>query len=183
MRIVHIVGRRNHGKTTLLLELLDELRSRGLRAGTIKHTRHPHELDSPGKDSQRLREAGAAPSAIVSGDNAAIHFSIEPGEDFYETFEPLFAGCDIVLVEGHVDGPGPKLEVWRPEAGGGDRLALDPDVHIVAVVGDGPAPRGLPRLNRRDVSSICDFILDLDWEEAASGGSRGGLALRGAGRG
>ena len=55
---IHVVGRRNHGKTTLLVELVEELCRRGLRVGTLKHSSHTHELDTPGKDSHRHRLAG-----------------------------------------------------------------------------------------------------------------------------
>ncbi|MDC0936360.1 molybdopterin-guanine dinucleotide biosynthesis protein MobB, partial [Pirellulales bacterium] len=63
---VHIVGRKNHGKTTLIVELIGELRGRGLRVAAIKHTSHAHDLDTPGKDSHRHGEAGAAVVGILS---------------------------------------------------------------------------------------------------------------------
>ena len=47
------------GKTTLLLKLLPLLKQRGLRVGVVKHAHHTFEMDYPGKDSYRLREAGA----------------------------------------------------------------------------------------------------------------------------
>ena len=53
----------DRGKTTLLIELVEELTRRGVRVGTIKHSSHSHELDTPGKDSFRHRQAGATPAA------------------------------------------------------------------------------------------------------------------------
>ena len=59
MRRIHIIGRKNSGKTTLVVELVQQLSAMGKRVATIKHTHHRHELDVPGKDSYRHREAGA----------------------------------------------------------------------------------------------------------------------------
>ncbi len=69
---LHIIGRKNAGKTTLVVELIERLTGRGLVVGSIKHTHHRHELDVPGKDSYRHREAGAAPVAIVSPGMTAV---------------------------------------------------------------------------------------------------------------
>ena len=60
MKRVHVIGGKNHGKTTLIMDLIRELTARGLQVGTIKHTHHKHELDIPGKDSYRHRESGAS---------------------------------------------------------------------------------------------------------------------------
>ena len=68
MQTIHIVGRQNHGKTTLIVELIEEFRRRGLRVGTFKHSAHAHELDTPGKDSHRHRLAGAEPVAGITAE-------------------------------------------------------------------------------------------------------------------
>ena len=118
MKRVHIIGRKNSGKTTLIVELTEELTRRGLRVGTIKHTPHDHELDTPGKDSHRLREAGGDPSAIVSGNLVAAYMRRESATATpYERLAPLFAECDLVLVEGNQDASAPKVEVWRRDNG------------------------------------------------------------------
>ncbi len=82
MKTIHLVGRQNHGKTTLLVELIEELTRRGIRVGTIKHTSHVHELDTPGKDSFRHRQAGADPVAVVSKDLIGVYLPRESGADF-----------------------------------------------------------------------------------------------------
>jgi len=72
MRRLHIVGRKNSGKTTFIVELVRYFTSSGLRIGTIKHTHHQHELDTPGKDSHRHREAGAQVVGILSRAMSAV---------------------------------------------------------------------------------------------------------------
>ena len=54
------------GKTTLLEKLLPCLTRHKLRVGLIKHAHHSFDIDTPGKDSYRLRRAGASPVLIAS---------------------------------------------------------------------------------------------------------------------
>lgn len=115
LKRVHIIGRKNSGKTTLIVELAEYLCQRGLRLGTIKHTHHRHELDTPGKDSHRHRLAGAEMVAVMSPEVIAVYRrnSADAGDDRYSALEAAFADCDLVLVEGDVAARAPKVEVWR----------------------------------------------------------------------
>ena len=158
MKTIHIVGRRNHGKTTLLVELVAELSRRGVRVGTIKHSSHTHELDTPGKDSFRHRQAGATPAAIVTKDLIGV-FLPRQDADFYGPLGRMFTGCDLVLVEGHLDGPGVKIEVWR-QAVGQPPLAAERD-DITAVVSDDPLALAVPVWPRNDLTEVVDHLLAL----------------------
>ena len=102
MKRIHIIGGKNHGKTTLIVELVQELSARGVRVGTIKHTHHEHELDLPGKDSYRHREAGAAVAGILSQSMNAVFWPPQTTDNStsdsrYAVFEQIFADCDVVL--------------------------------------------------------------------------------------
>lgn len=159
MNRLHVVGRKNHGKTTLLVALIEECVRRGVRVGTIKHSAHVHPLDVPGKDSYRQREAGAEPSALVTHEGIGVFLRREPGADVYQRLEPLFAGVDLLLVEGDVQHPGPKIEVWRASVGGS---CLAPDYpSILAVVSDDPVEAPVPVWLRRDVAALTDRVLAL----------------------
>ncbi len=157
MKWIHIVGRQNHGKTALLVELIGELAGRGLRVGTVKHSSHVHELDTPGKDSFRHREAGANPAAIVTKDLIGVYMPRDPDADFYERLAPMFTGCDLVLVEGDLQGRGAKIEVFRA-AVGGDCLASSCR-EIQAVVTDDPLELNVPVLPRSDVARVADYVV------------------------
>lgn len=166
MKRIHILGRKNHGKTTLLVELVEHLTSRGLRIGTIKHTHHAHELDTPGKDSHRHRAAGASVSAILSRSLNAVFWPPEPqpsGEgtaaERYAEFSPHFATCDLVLVEGDTTCQGTKIEVWR-QAVGSEPMALS-DPQIRAVVTDDVIDVPVPCVPRSDIRAIAATILSL----------------------
>lgn len=167
MKRIHILGRKNHGKTTLLVELVEHLTARGFRVGTIKHTHHAHELDTPGKDSHRHRAAGASVSAILSRSLNAVFWPPEvqkqDGEatpaNRYAEFEPHFAGCDLVLVEGDTTCQGTKIEVWR-QAVGSEPMALS-DPQILAAVTNDAIDLPIPCVPRSDIAVIAAKVLEL----------------------
>lgn len=159
MRRIHIIGRRNHGKTTLIVDLLGEFRRRGIRAGSIKHSSHRHELDPPGKDSYRHREAGANPAGIISRNLAAVFIPCSPGDDCYARLDPVFADCELVLVEGDIEAVGTKIEVWRA-AIGATCLAAERD-DIQAIVSDDRPEVAVPVWPRADLGLLADRLLAL----------------------
>lgn len=158
MRRIHIVGSKNHGKTTLLVELIDAATRRGLGVGAIKHTHHSHEVDRRGSDSHRLREAGATTAAFVAGSSIGIFLPRGSGP-CYQQLEALYTDCDLVLVEGHLDAGGTTIEVWR-SAIGTVPIALDND-GIAAVITDDPLDLDLPILPRADPERLLDHVLSL----------------------
>lgn len=162
MRRIHIIGRKNSGKTTLVVELVRELSTRGLRVGTVKHTHHKHELDTPGKDSFRHREAGAALVGILSpGMDAVFRPHVEESQprDRYADFEAMFANCDIVLVEGDSQTEAMKVEVWRKAVTESPLAAHDST--IVAVITDDPMELETDRWPRNDVALVASRLLEL----------------------
>ncbi len=159
MKRLHIVGRKNSGKTTLIVELVEYLVAAGLRVGTIKHTHHNHELDTPGKDSHRHRRAGAAVVGILSPQLNAVFYQPVHAHDSverYEQLEPMFVDCDIILVEGHAQVAARKIEVWR-SAGNQTPLA-DNDASILAIVSDDPVDADIPVLSRSDIPVLATDV-------------------------
>jgi molybdopterin-guanine dinucleotide biosynthesis adapter protein len=157
---IHIVGRKNSGKTTLVCDLVRELAARGLKVATVKHTHHHHELDTPGKDSYKHHEAGAAAVGILSPHMTALFIPTnreQQGDDRYTQFEIQFADCDLILVEGDLNAAAPRIEVWRSVVSQAPYAASDPA--IVAVVSD-DSPTGLscPVWSRADVGKIVDEL-------------------------
>lgn len=133
MKRVHIVGHKNSGKTTLIVELVECLVAEGLRVGTVKHTHHRHELDIPGKDSHRHRLAGSTVVGILTPDMTATFRPIDHREDAarYAELERGFAGCDLIIVEGDLKVEAPKVEVWRPEVSQRPYAGDNPSIHAV----------------------------------------------------
>lgn len=167
MKRVHIIGRKNSGKTTLVVELVHQFNSMGCRVGTIKHTHHRHELDVPGKDSFRHREAGAAAVGIISPSMNAVFWpglnvddaSADQREERYSVFEPIFLNCDVVLVEGDTQTTSPKIEVWRPESA--ELPLAHENATIHAVVSDTPIGVPVDFWPRSDVRLIAENLLAL----------------------
>ncbi len=157
MKRIHIVGRKNHGKTTLIVDLIGELSRRGIRAGVIKHSSHAHELDTPGKDSYRQRKAGAKPVAVITEDLIGIYMPRPKHDDFYDQMAPMFSACDLILVEGHIDGAGKKIEVWRQHIGSPCLASRRDD--IVAVVSDDRPNVDVPVWSREDIAQLAQNVL------------------------
>lgn len=160
MKRLHIIGGKNHGKTTLVVDLVREFTRRGLRVGTVKHTHHHHELDVPGKDSYEHRAAGAAAVGILSPSMTAIFLpaNVESQErDRYGVFARMFAHCSLLLVEGDSQTSAPKIEVWRAERGT-PPLACD-DKSILAVVTDDRISTSAEVLPRADVVDLSNWII------------------------
>lgn len=159
MKIFGVVGWSGSGKTTLLVSLLPELIGRGFRVSTMKHIHHSVDLDLPGKDSFRHREAGATEVVLLSSSRWTLMHELRGSpEPTLEEMIPRLAPVDLLLVEGFKKLRHDKLEVWRPAVG---KPPLFPkDTHIVAVASDAPLPGApLPRFALDNMPAIADFVL------------------------
>lgn len=159
MKIFGIAGFKNAGKTTLIVELVRELRARGLRVATVKHAHHDFDIDHPGKDSFQHREAGAEEVIVVSGRRWAHIRELGDGSEppLRELLDHL-ADVDLVIVEGYKHGDHPKLELRRA---GVEALKLaELDSNILAVVSDERlADEEAAVIDRADIAAIADFVM------------------------
>ncbi len=114
--VVSIIGKKNSGKTTLLVALAAELGRRGYRIATIKHGHHAFEIDQPGRDSWRhFHEGGAQAVLMVAAGKVALMRRYEGEPDPEALILQHYAGgeFDLVLIEGYKHGPFPKVEIFR----------------------------------------------------------------------
>lgn len=148
------------GKTTLLAQILPLLKKTGVRVGLIKHSHHDFEIDHEGKDSFKLRKAGATPVLLVSKYRRAWieEFELQNEPTLTEQLA-LFdsSNVDLILVEGFRHEPFPKIELHRAELQ--KPLLYLNDSHIIAVATDVVLDTDLPQLNLNSPSEITDFIL------------------------
>ncbi len=157
--MIGIVGRSGAGKTTLITALLPALGRRGVSVSTIKHAHHGFDLDRPGKDSYRHREAGAKEVMLVADTRWALMHELgdappPPLEDLVARLEPV----DLVVIEGFHTHRHSAIEVFRPSEGH-DLLART-SRDIIAVASDAPlADLAVPVLDLNDVEAIADFVL------------------------
>lgn len=160
-QVLGIVGWSGAGKTTLIAALLPLLRARGLAVSTIKHAHHGFDIDRPGKDSHRHREAGAQEVLIASaGRWVLMHENAGPEPELNELLTRL-APVDLVLVEGFKSHPGPKLEVYRSVLGKPPLWPERPDIAAVA------SDRTLPTCGRRNLPLDQPDII-AEWITAAT---------------
>ena len=152
------------GKTTLLEQLIPQLRALGLRIALIKHAHHDFDIDTPGKDSYRLRKAGASQVMVASGKRWALVNEHDEERDEPRLDELLQhldpSRFDLLLVEGFKHERYPKIELWRRELA---KPLLHPqDENVIAFACDQQpdTPLALPRLDMNDIPAIADFVIE-----------------------
>ena len=159
MRIFGLAGWSGSGKTTLLTAIIPHVAARGLVVSTIKHAHHEFDIDRPGKDSWRHREAGAHEVLVASSRRWALMHELRGApEPTLDQLAAKIGPCDLLLVEGFKFHPHPKLEVHRPSLG--KPLLYPEDPHIVAIASDEALPAPLPLLRIGDPPAVAAFILD-----------------------
>lgn len=164
--ILSIVGKSGSGKTTLIEKLIAELKRRGLRIGTVKHSAHAIEMDKPGKDSWRHKQAGADTVIVVAPQTVAMIKSMAAPK--LEELEKYFEDVDLVLTEGFKSGSMPKIEVFR-QAAHAQPLCGD-DNRLIALVTDSAIEPGVPTFGLNDITQLADLV------EARCGVARGSSA-------
>lgn len=151
------------GKTTLLEQLIPWLIAQGLNVGLVKHSHHDIEMDKPGKDSYRLRKAGAS-QVVLAGTERSILFSEYSQKGERQLMDQLALlqteSLDLVLVEGFRDQLFTKIELHRQSLDKPFLFTRDPA--IVAVACDGQVTDcDLPILDINNVAAIGMFMLQL----------------------
>lgn len=159
MRVYGVTGWKNTGKTGLVERLVTEISARGFSVSTLKHAHHATEIDQPGRDSYRHREAGAREVLVASPNRWALMHELRgadepPMEELLAKMSPV----DLVIIEGYKRGPHPKVETHRAEAG---RDLLAPENPTIRAVASDSAHDGLsvPVFDLNDTKAIADFIL------------------------
>ena len=158
MKIYGVMGWKNSGKTGLVERLVAEITARGLSVSTVKHAHHEVDLDQPGKDTFRHRQAGAQEVVMATAARYAILHENRGGEPPLAEILARLSPVDLVLVEGYKRDPHPKIEVLRRETGQPLLQPADPTVRAVA---SNAALEGLsvPHFDLDDTGSIADFLL------------------------
>lgn len=155
--ILEVIGYSGAGKTTLIEKLILALRKRGIRLAVIKHTSHRHELDKPGKDSHRLRQAGAEAVMVSSPKMVAMFREVKREWPIKRLLRHLPKNVDLIIAEGFRNSEYPCIEVYR--RGVSPDLKCRDTRKLLAVVGDDPGALAAPRFHRDAVRAITEFLL------------------------
>ena len=157
MKIVSFVAATsNSGKTTIIEKVVRILKERGLRVAVIKHASKGFELDRPGKDSWRFREAGADAVVLVGPGRLALVRTVEEGPSLKD-LETLAGNVDIVIREGFKHDALNKIEVFRSGVSGQQPLCAT-DRSFIALVSDKTFDVAVPRFDWDDAATVADFI-------------------------
>ncbi|MDX8352799.1 molybdopterin-guanine dinucleotide biosynthesis protein B [Cognatiyoonia sp. IB215182] len=158
MKLYGIVGYKNAGKTGLMERLVSEITGRGFSVSTLKHAHHTFDVDHPGKDSYRHRQAGAHQVLLASRARWALMTELReadepPLADLLTKLDPV----DLILVEGYKRDTHPKVEAYRAETKNPILAHNDPTVRAMA--SDTAIDLDRPVFDLNDTKAIADFIL------------------------
>ena len=162
-KVFGVTGWKNSGKTTLVVKLVEYFVSQGLRVGTIKRAHCGFDIDQPGTDSYKHREAGAQEVMIASSKRwAKMHELQDEGEQPLSELLKQFGDLDLVIVEGYKGDNHPKIQAVRPsislkpmnndKANNIVALAAESPVNAADLNVDGPV------LDLNDVEAIAAYI-------------------------
>ena len=161
MNVVAFAGYSGSGKTTLVESLIPALKLRGLRVSVVKHAHNKFDIDHPGKDTHRHRQAGAFEVVVASSNRLALirEFEQPAALTVHHLIAELYEGVDWVLVEGFKSSDLLKVEVWRAESG--KPVRYPDDDFVVAIATDSPAQ--LPQTTLRPVLDLNDPEAVAQW--------------------
>jgi molybdopterin-guanine dinucleotide biosynthesis adapter protein len=187
MKVIGFIGSSGSGKTTLIERVIPVLVQRGLSVSAVKHAHQGFDIDRPGKDSFRLRVAGAGQVLVAAPQRWALMTELRGQPPRLQQLLAQLAPCDLVLVEGYrsetsipcIEVRGPAFAARAAAAGAPDsgtgataaglpaaaRSAEAADQNRIAIVCDDPIDSALPRFARDEVAAIAAFIAaqpDLD---------------------
>jgi len=164
MRVVGFAGFSGSGKTTLVEQLIPALRFRGFRMAVIKHAHHTFDIDRPGKDTWRHREAGAVEIVAASPKRLVFmrEFEQDAVHDVHQLIARLSATPDWVLVEGFKQSSLPKIEVWREASG--QPVIYPAQAQVLAIATDSPEvlpePPARPVLDLNAADDVAAWLVD-----------------------
>ncbi len=168
VKAIGFAGYSGAGKTTLVERLIPVFRRQGQRVSVVKHAHHKFDVDHPGKDTWRHREAGAYEVVAASDRRLVVMREFaQPAElSVHQLIAELDRSVDWVFVEGFKHADLPKLEVWRPpQADQPPRPAhYTQDRFVVGVATSNPRqlpqPTSLPVFDLDDAEALAQWLID-----------------------
>ena len=158
MKVIGLAGWSGAGKTTLLTRVIPQLQKQGLRVSVIKHAHHAFDVDVPGKDSWKHREAGAAEVLVSSSQRWALMHELRgAAEPRLPELLAKMSRVDIVVVEGFKREPHRKIEVYR--AANEKPLLFPDDPGIVGLATDTEVETMLPTAHLDDIEAVAAMML------------------------
>lgn len=168
-RVISVVGKKDAGKTTLVVAMAQDFVRRGRTVGTLKHGHHPAVVDQEGKDSWRHFHEGRVVRTLIESPGQRVLFERSDGNaDPLELVRRFFRDVDLVIIEGYTRAALPKIEVHRKAVH--EAPLFDPAGphagHWVAMVSDDRSLRlAIPVFNFSDTAWLTS-LMHMAWERA-----------------
>jgi molybdopterin-guanine dinucleotide biosynthesis protein MobB len=160
--VFSFVGSSGSGKTTFIEKLLPFLINKGLKVGVIKHDAHKFEIDKPGKDSYRLKHAGAKTVVLSSEEKMAFIKSFNGNElSVEEIILRFFSDADLIITEGYKKSSIPKFEVFRKETGKPPVMFNSP--YLLGIITDDNINTDKLIFGLNDIEKVADYIINLSF--------------------
>ena len=156
--VLAFIGKPNCGKTTLIEKLIPALAEKGVRIGTIKHHHGEIQMDTPGKDTWRHKQAGAQVVLLSSPVGIGLIQATAEDTPVEDLVSRYFQEVDLVIAEGYKWSTLPKIEVFRSTVY--DEPMQEPGKTLVAMVSDVEIRQNLPWFKYDDIGSLVEFILE-----------------------
>jgi molybdopterin-guanine dinucleotide biosynthesis protein B len=156
--LIAIVGHSGSGKTTLIEKLIHEMTALGFKVGTIKHHIHGFEMDQPGKDSWRHKQAGASTTIISSPHGIGMVMDVDHDHELDELLS-MFGNVDLILAEGYKRSNKPKIEIFRPVIT--PKPLCKKDDLLIAMVTDADISINVPTYSPNDIPGIASLLISL----------------------
>jgi molybdopterin-guanine dinucleotide biosynthesis protein B len=155
--VISLVGKSGVGKTTVLVLVIQEIKRRGYRVGTIKHDAHGFDVDKRGKDSWRHARAGSDAVAISGPHKMALIRQLDREMPLDEIVR-VMGDVDLVITEGYKRGDKPKIEVTRIERG--TELLCQAE-ELIGIMADYPVDMPVPQFSLNDAVGVVDLLEEL----------------------
>ena len=160
MRLFGFAGWSGSGKTTLIERVVPKITAHGVRVSLIKHAHHTFDIDQPGKDSWRHRQAGCTEVLITSAARWALVHELRGGPELsLDEAIAHVSPCDLLLIEGFKAAAIPKLEVWRDGQEGPLLFPDDPNIRAIATDDPGRFSGRLTAFALDDIDAIATFVM------------------------
>lgn len=157
--IVSFVGYSGSGKTTFIEKLIPVMTGLGLKIAVVKHDAHGFQMDKPGKDTWRHKQAGASATVIISKKQIGMVVDMDQ-EPAPHDLSPMLSFAHLIITEGYKDGPYPKIEIFRSGAAENDKPICQNDPTLLAMISDNPGCLPVPYYKLDDVYGIARFLID-----------------------
>ena len=155
-KIIGITGWKDVGKTHYASLIIKLLVKKGYQVGSIKHAHYDFDIDKPGTDSFKHREAGSNQVIISSSKRwAKITENNNENEKNLDELIQELHNVDIVVVEGFKKDNHPKIEILSKDLKNRNKETNN----IIAIVSDDLKDTITPVFKENDIENLVEFII------------------------